>query len=145
MRQVHELLDKFQTESPVKLAKYVGLDVQYKPFATDVRSVLWQTGGSTILLLNTRHSEATQVANAAAKLGEYVLCGNHIPEISFGTMGSYDEYKAKNTVFAIDLLMHYGLYSENNFIEKLTSNGVPILVAQKLLATWDGYRISKEN
>jgi hypothetical protein len=139
MQLVEELLNKYQTEDPFELSEYLGFEVVFQPLPDVIRSSLVKTKNVNYIVLNTRSSKATQVANCVTELGKYLLSPRR-EEVSYHTVDRSVSFKAELTVFITDMLMQNGMYTEKTFIKVTTENGVPKHIAEYLLNVWKDYK-----
>lgn len=136
---VDELLDRYQTENPFKLAKYSGLEVVWRPLPEKIRSSFVRTHSTNYIVLNTTTTRATQAAGCATELGKYLLSANQ-EEVSYHVVDKAVSLKDELIVFISDLLMKNGTWTEKTFVPVLTESGVPQHIAEFLLHTWKEYK-----
>jgi hypothetical protein len=139
MQLVDELLNKYQTENPFKLAQYLGFEVVFRPLPEKIRSSFVRTGNVNYVVLNTKTSRTTQTANCITKLGQHLLF-SHQRNVSYHTVEKSTSFKTDLSVFIMEMMKANGEYTEKTFVRVTTANGVPKHIAEFLLNTWKEYK-----
>jgi hypothetical protein len=135
-----ELLNKYQTENPFKLAQYSGFEVVWRPLPKKIRSSFVRTHNTNYLVLNSRTDNITQSAMCLARIGEHFLTSQR-EDVSHYTHSSVQFLRRDLNVFIISMMIQNGAYTEKSLVPTLTEEcGTPKHIAEFLLRTWKEYK-----